>query len=109
MKTKYKYYITDKKVIAVSSYAGKSVRGIAKCSPNDEFDVEFGKKLATARCDFKVAELRYKRACKRNKEAEMFFKFYSDYLENMNQYRKDSFIRMMDSEDELNKVLHTEA
>ena len=59
---KYKYVITDKRVIAISSFAGRTVRGIAKCHPNDPFDVEYGKKLAAARCNAKIAEKRWKRA-----------------------------------------------
>lgn len=49
-------------VVAISSYAGKPVRGIAKCNPGDSFDVEFGKKLAAARCNLKIAQKRHKRA-----------------------------------------------
>ena len=51
---------TVKKVIAISTYAGKPVRGVAICSVHDEFDLEKGKKLAAARCNAKVAKLRYK-------------------------------------------------
>ena len=58
MFTNYRYFIAGNKVIAVSTYAGKTVRGIAICSPEDKFDIEFGKKLAAARCNEKVAEKR---------------------------------------------------
>lgn len=50
------------KVIAVSSFAGQTVRGVAKCAPNDEFDLEYGKRLAAARCVAKIASKRVKRA-----------------------------------------------
>lgn len=56
------YFSADKKVIAVSNDAGKTIKGVAKCSPEDEFDVEKGKKLAAARCNAKVTERRRKRA-----------------------------------------------
>lgn len=53
------------KVIAVSSFAGQTVRGVAKCAPNDEFDLEYGKRLAAARCAVKIATKRMNRAvCK---------------------------------------------
>ena len=45
----YRYHVSDdnKKVICISSFAKKPVRGIAKCDTNyDEFDVETGKQLA---------------------------------------------------------------
>ena len=57
-----KFYFTGKKVIATSRDAGKTIKGIAKCSPEDEFDVEKGKELAAARCNVKVTERRKKRA-----------------------------------------------
>ena len=61
---KYTYFVADKqkKVVAVSTYAGKIVRGVAKCDPRDEFSIETGKKLAAARCNLKVATKRAKRA-----------------------------------------------
>lgn len=60
---RYLYNITDNKVICVSHFAGKAVRGIAKCDPNcDAFNEETGIKLATLRCDEKVARKRAKRA-----------------------------------------------
>lgn len=56
---RYKYATTpDGKVIAISSFAGKVVKGVAKCDPNDEFNLESGKKLAAARCNEKVCRRR---------------------------------------------------
>lgn len=61
--SRYKYYKDSKgKVIVVSSYAGKAVRGVAKCNPNDSFDEDVGKQLAQLRCDVKIADKRIKRA-----------------------------------------------
>lgn len=60
---RYHTYTNNKNLVVVTStYAGKVVRGVAKCSPNDEFNLEDGEKLAKARCDCKVAALRCKRA-----------------------------------------------
>ena len=58
----YKYFVSGNKVIAVSTYAKKTVRGVAKCSSADDFDEEKGKKLAAARCNLKVSQKRYDRA-----------------------------------------------
>lgn len=58
----YKYITANNKVIAISKFEGKPIRGIAKCSPEDTFDFEYGKKLATLRCAEKVAIKRAKRA-----------------------------------------------
>jgi hypothetical protein len=68
---RYTYYIAEnqKQVIAVSSYAGRIVRAVAKCDPRDEFSIETGKKLAAARCNLKVAAKRAKRANSKLEEA----------------------------------------
>ena len=56
---RYRYYTNGKDtVVAVSTYAGETVRGVAKCAPEDEFDLAKGKKLAAARCAKKVAKKR---------------------------------------------------
>lgn len=66
----YKYVvIPGEKVIAISTYAGRTVKGVAKCHPNDTFDVEFGKKLAAARCNEKISYKRLTRALNKYKEA----------------------------------------
>ena len=60
---KYRYYTNGKNVVvAVASYAGRTVRGVAKCSDQDEFNLETGKKLAAARCAMKIAKKRVKYA-----------------------------------------------
>ena len=59
---KYKYAQTGNKVIAISTYAGRTVRAVAKADPRDAFSLEDGKKLAAARCNAKVATKRTKNA-----------------------------------------------
>ena len=45
---KIKYYSDDKgKTIAVTSYAGKTLRATAKCAEGDTYDAELGKTIAT--------------------------------------------------------------
>ena len=82
----YKYYFGKNTVVAVSSFAGKTVRGVAKCGPNDEFDIEKGKKLARARCARKIAEKRYKRALKKCDEAQQALNKATSYFGNMERY-----------------------
>ena len=55
---KYHFYHNDNQIIAVSTYAGKIVRAAAKADPRDEFDEDYGKRLAAARCNYKVAKKR---------------------------------------------------
>ena len=84
---RYNYVVVPekKKVIAYSTYAGQSVRGVAKCAPDDEFDVEFGKKLAAARCDVKVARKRLKRAL------EMRDAAWDEYLKVEDRLLKEEY------------------
>lgn len=56
----YKIYRGTNTVVAVRTYKGKNVRGVAKCAPNDEFDIDKGTTLATLRCEQKVAKARLK-------------------------------------------------
>lgn len=97
---KYKYYFMKPKneidayhVIAVSSYAGKTVRGVAKCDPKDKFDLEKGKELAAARCQAKVSTKRLARAKKKLAEAtealEKAQKFYNDMTTYFNDSERD--------------------
>ena len=82
---KYKYYTAGNKVIAVSTYAGKTVKGVAKCDPKDEFDLDGGKRLAAARCQRNVSAKRLKRAQKKQAEAyaavEEAVKFYNQMVD----------------------------
>lgn len=43
---------------------GHRYRGVAKCDPNDVFDVEFGKKMSNARARLKKEKLHLKRLTK---------------------------------------------
>lgn len=77
-------------VIAVSTYAGKTVKGRAKCDPRDGFDLEKGKKLAAARCAEKVAKKRAKRAVRKFADALNKHREAKCYLDKMSQYVIDS-------------------
>lgn len=82
----YKFYFAGNKVIAVSSFAGVTVRGVAKCSPNDEFDLEYGKALAAARCGEKIAAKRLKRAQSKYDEAHAQVEAAMAHLDKMLRY-----------------------
>lgn len=74
------------KITAVSSYAGKSVRGVARCAPDDKFDEELGKKLAALRCAQKIAEKRVERAIRKVDEAYEAFSHAKHFVNNMEEY-----------------------
>ena len=60
----YKFYVNKEKneIIAVTHYGNQTIRSIAKCNPEDTFDIEYGKKLAVARAEVKVAKAKIKNA-----------------------------------------------
>ena len=93
---KYHFYIATKidgtpyKVIATSTYCGRTIRGVAKCNPEDGFDMEKGKALAAARCNLKVAEKRANRAHKAYREAREAIKKAEQRFHDMDEYSSDA-------------------
>ena len=78
------------RVVAVSSFAGKPVKAHADCHPNDEFDLEYGKALAAARCGEKVAAKRCKRAYNKVDEAQALVNAALAHLQKMMRYEADA-------------------
>lgn len=68
---KYRFVINEEKrqVIAITHDAGETIKATATCDPTDEFDIEYGKKLAASRANYKVALRRRKRSEKAVAEA----------------------------------------
>lgn len=79
---RYRFYGTGNKIICISTFAKKDVKGVAKCSPNDDFDFGVGRKLAKLRCDKKVAKKRLAKAKDRLAMEKILFdmakKYYAD-------------------------------
>jgi len=90
--SKYDFYTTKaNETIAVSTYAGRTVRGKAKVDPRDRFDPEFGKELAAARCNAKIAYKRKQRAHNKVTEAWKEYDKALTHLQKMEKYEKESF------------------
>lgn len=71
----FKFYTTgSNKIICVTSYAGRKIRAVAKCSPNDTFDYTKGCELARLRCLVKLQQRRVDRAFQKVKEADIALK-----------------------------------
>lgn len=88
---KYNYFTDDEnKVIAVATYAGKPVRGVAKCDPKDTFDLATGKELAAARCNAKVAKKRKANAFKQMNIAKTQFEAAQKQYHDMMNYYEDA-------------------
>lgn len=101
----YKYYKAGNKIICVSSYAGKMVRGVAKCHPGDTYDEEYGMRLAKARCDAKVTAKRYQNADNKWDEASKAVAEAERHLEKMSGYVTSAQIEFLDAMDHLDDVL----
>ena len=69
-KKNYSFYRNGNTVICVGRYARMPIKGIAVCSPEDTFDFEVGKKIAQARCEYKIMKRRLADCEKRLYEAE---------------------------------------
>lgn len=91
-KVNYKYRIdaANKVIVAFSTFAKRKIAGVAKCAPGDDFDVERGKELATARCNFKVAKLRRKRAAECLAQATEIAAFWAKRESDMLKYLNDA-------------------
>lgn len=80
-KGRFKCYIcpanksNNGRVIAVTTYKGRTVRGVAVCSLNDTFNTEYGCGIAIARCECKIADIRCKIA------EDEYKKAVRDYIE----------------------------
>lgn len=110
--TKYKFFhFTNKDgqnvISAVSTYAGKTVKGYAKCEPRDEFNQENGEKLAAARCNARVAQKRARRAKAKLAEAQAQLEQAQRHYERMTAYFNDSFDAAYEAEKEVNEILKT--
>ena len=107
---KYKFYqYKDKNakdtVAAASTYAGRTVKGYAKCDPRDSFNVENGKKLAAARCNAKVSAKRMKRAEYKMKEAQALLDQAQAHYDKMVNYFNDASRDKSFAENEVNCLL----
>ena len=107
---KYKFFIFKNEkggttVSAISTYAGKTVKGVAKCDPRDEFDVEKGKKLAAARCSVKIANKRVARASRKYLEAADALYTAQVKFDEMRQYYMDAVDQADEAAVELREML----
>jgi hypothetical protein len=106
MYNKYQYHqFTDDKgrqvIVAISHYAGHVVKGYAKCSAEDSFDLELGKKIAAARCNKKVLNKKMKHSEQKAKEYAAIAAIASKNADISAQMLQDSIAAY----DEANKYL----
>lgn len=96
----------DAEILAISTYAGKTVRGVAICHPDDNYSSEQGAKLAAARCNLKIAGKRVKRAEMKVREAQEMVARAQKHYEDMVHYLEDSSAEQSDAYNELETMLN---
>ena len=83
----FTYSFAENRVYCMTYYAGKTVKGIAKRDPEDEFDLEVGKKLARARCEYKLRKKQLKNKIKRCEIAEAELMIAQNHARNAVIYK----------------------
>ena len=88
---KYKYFTNNKDlVVAEQTYAGKKYRGKAVLGKGDTFDLEIGKQLAAARCDFTICSKRFRASNDKATRLEKLIEMLSVDLREAEEYRADA-------------------
>ena len=101
-----KFFTNNKDtVVAVSSYAQRPVRGVAKCSPEDTFDLTKGMAIAAARCNKKVAEKRLNRSLNKYWGAYADLEVAKARFDKMCKYYTDSFEALKQANIDLEETL----
>lgn len=109
---KYKFFTTKtkdgkEKVIAISTYAGRTVRGVAYCAHDDTYSLEKGKELAAARCAVKIAEKRVDRANMKVDEAAAMVASANHHYNRMSEYLEDAENELIMAQSHLTEVLNS--
>ena len=95
----------SKQVTAISSYAGKTVKGYAKCDPNDEYFEGSGMVLAAARCNEKIAKKRVACSEARLNEAREQLKKAEKLVADMIDYHNDAINKYAEAQNEVEDIL----
>ena len=104
---KYRFYTNGNRIIAVSTYAGKTVRGVAICHPDDNFNLETGKQIAAARCNEKIARKRLERASAKAIAAGVNLENAKAKLAKEQAYYNDAYIAYNEAGVEYDKLIES--
>ena len=101
----YKFVYYKNIVFALSSFGGKTVKGTAKCDPNDAYSREYGEKLAQARCNTKVSKKRVKWATLKLAQAKKDLARAQVRVGKMEDYVADALQMEMNAKTEEEAIL----
>lgn len=108
----YKFHTDGKRKIVCVAYVGKDnkqFRAVAKCSPNDAFDEEFGRQLAKSRVDLKIATHRLDQSA--DEYAELT-RMHDEYVRRYDNWRKHrdqldgEFVRLCEQVNDMSCGIH---
>ena len=103
---KYKVFTNNKNIVKVGcSDAGQMYYGIARCNPEDEFDYEFGYKLAKLRCDEKIHYQKWIRSSEICDFYQNIVDEASYILEREYEYKTEHFDEYITDVEEIDKLL----
>ena len=91
-------------VKAVTIYADKTIYAFAKCDPEDEFNIELGKKIATKRLDLKIKKIRTRAAQQRAKYCKKMLEYYKHEVKRMTKALETSEVSFADFKVEINEL-----
>jgi hypothetical protein len=100
-KYQFHYNSENKMIICTTTYKGQTIRGVAKCGPDDEFNMAIGKKLAYLRCRQKFAKKKLKRALKAHEDAVKVEAKAKNNLYKATEFVNDSDCQLETATDEL--------
>lgn len=102
---KYRFVISEDKhqVIAITHDAGETIKASATCDPSDKFDIEYGKKLAASRANYKVALRRRKRSEKAVAKAIQELRLAQERVKRAMDFDEDAGNALYDAIIELGK------
>lgn len=92
-------------IIAMSTYAGKVVKGKAICHMADEYDETKGIELAVARCAEKIAHKRQARAARLLKKAQEQLAMAQKYVNDMTRYHTDACAEVVETQSDITNIL----
>lgn len=92
-------------IIAMSTYAGETVKGKAICHISDNYNEEAGIKLAVARCAEKIARKRKARATRLLKFSKDQLTEAQRYVDKMTHYYEDACAEAETAASEVTDIL----
>ena len=103
---RYKFYYNkdEKTLICTILYKGKTIRGIAKCDPDDEFNIDTGKKLAYLRCRQKLLVKKVKHSSKVEDDATAALEKAKVNMQKASKFYADATSQLYDITNSLREL-----